>query len=129
MLFLERMAEEKILQALERGEFDDLPGKGKPIPEEEDLTFVPQEMRVAYRIMRNAGFVPEEVGILREIEDLTRILEAKEGESNERPQTRKRLQLLMGRLGDLRGGNLNLADAYYLRISEKLGRNAANELT
>ena len=45
---LSKIAEQKIREAQERGEFDDLPGKGKPL-DLEDLSGVPEEMRMAYR--------------------------------------------------------------------------------
>lgn len=45
--FMERIAEEKIREAIGRGELDHLPGAGKPIPEEEELALVPPELRMA----------------------------------------------------------------------------------
>jgi len=51
------LAEEKIAQAAERGELDDLPGAGKPL-ELEDDALVPEELRMTFRILRNAGIVP-----------------------------------------------------------------------
>ncbi|WP_045224128.1 DUF1992 domain-containing protein [Methyloterricola oryzae] len=117
MLFLERLAEQKIAEALERGELDDLPGKGKPIPPEEDLHFVPADMRLAFRILKNSGYIPEEVQLLRDIDDLLSLIDT-QGIHGE-PE-RKRLRLLMERLGAQRGGNLALADHYFQRISEKL---------
>jgi hypothetical protein len=122
MLFLERLAEEKIQQALARGDFDNLPGKGKPIPDEEGMAFIPEEMRVAYRLMKNAGYVPEEVWLLREIEDLTRLLELDEEESESQRAAQARLHLIIHRLGEMRGGNLALEDRYYRLIAERLGR-------
>jgi hypothetical protein len=122
MWFLERLAEEKIQQALARGEFDDLPGKGKAIPDEEDLAFVPEEMRTAYRILKNAGYVPEEVRLLRELEDVTRLLEPAGAAGEEQAKAQARLHVIMGQLGEMRGGNLVLEDRYYRLIAEKLAR-------
>ncbi len=120
MLFLERLAEEKIAQALERGDFDNLPGKGKPVPAEETLHFVPEEMRMTFRILKNAGVVPEEVTLMREIDDLVRLLDAEEEDPLKRSDEKKRLRLLMNRLGDSRGCHLAVADGYYRRIAAKL---------
>ena len=53
----ESLIDQKIREAMEQGEFDDLPGKGKPV----DLSVNPfedPEMRLAYRALRNAGFAP-----------------------------------------------------------------------
>ena len=60
MLTLELLAERKIAEAAAQGEFDDLPGTGKPLNLEED-PLVPADQRMANRILRNAGFVPSEV--------------------------------------------------------------------
>lgn len=58
---------EKIIrEAMERGEFDDLKGKGKPL----DLTAyfeTPEELRMAYSILKNAGMVSAEIELLQEI--------------------------------------------------------------
>jgi hypothetical protein len=60
------LAEQKIKEAYENGEFDNLPGYGKP-QDLNDLSHVPQELRAAYRLMKNAGFSPEESAIKQEI--------------------------------------------------------------
>ncbi len=60
MLALELIAEQKIAEAAAQGEFDGLPGAGKPLDLEED-PLVPEDQRMANRILRNAGFVPKEV--------------------------------------------------------------------
>lgn len=55
-----------IKEAQARGEFDNLPGKGKPI----DLTDyfnAPEEIRVAQSLLKNAGMVPVEIDLLKEI--------------------------------------------------------------
>ena len=66
------VSEDRIKKAYEDGEFSNLPGLGKPLKPDE-LSAVPQELRMAYRLMKNAGYSPEE-GVLRQevltIEDL-----------------------------------------------------------
>jgi DnaJ family protein C protein 28 len=54
---LEKLVEKKIREAMERGEFDNLPGKGEPIDLAED-PFEDPEMRTTHRLLRNAGFAP-----------------------------------------------------------------------
>ena len=61
----DRMAEEKISRALALGEFDDLPGAGAPLQLDDD-SMVPEELRVAYRICKNAGILPPEVEQLKQ---------------------------------------------------------------
>jgi hypothetical protein len=69
------IAERRILEAMENGAFDDLPGKGRPIPRDEETDGVPEELRMAYKILRNAGYLPQELELRRErlaLEDLLR---------------------------------------------------------
>ena len=53
---LESLAEKRLREAIENGEFDDLPGKGEPI----DLRENPEDpdLRTVHRLLRNAGFAP-----------------------------------------------------------------------
>ncbi|MED1202263.1 DUF1992 domain-containing protein [Heyndrickxia acidicola] len=86
-----RLSEERIKQAQENGEFDNLPGLGKPLPKD-DLAGIPEELRMAYRLMRNAGYSPEEANLKQElmtIEDLikhTKDETEKEGLKNQLTQ-------------------------------------------
>jgi hypothetical protein len=61
---------EKIIQdAIARGEFDNLEGKGKPL----DLTGyfnTPEDIRMAYSLLKSNKFVPEEIELIKEIADL-----------------------------------------------------------
>ena len=58
---------ELIKEAMARGEFDDLPGKGKPL--DLDSYFQsPEDLRMGHSILKNAGFVPEEVQLLKDME-------------------------------------------------------------
>jgi hypothetical protein len=71
----EKAVEAILREAMARGEFDDLPGKGKPV----DLGAyfdTPEDLLMAYSIMKNAGVLPEEVELLKEIEALSGELEA-----------------------------------------------------
>jgi hypothetical protein len=71
----DRIVESIIKEAMERGEFENLPGKGKPI----DLTEyfeTPEEVRLANSILKNAGMTSREVELLKEIAELKQILAA-----------------------------------------------------
>ena len=69
---LDFLVEQKLLEAVSRGEFDDLPGAGRPLDLEDD-PLVPEDLRLAYRILKNAGFVPPEIETLNEIAALERL--------------------------------------------------------
>lgn len=65
MDIITKIVEEKLRKAAENGEFDNLPGRGKPL-EFEDLTAVPPELRAGYKILKNSGVLPEELEIKKE---------------------------------------------------------------
>jgi hypothetical protein len=72
---MDKFIDEQIRKAIEAGEFDDLPGKGKPI----DLSTyfeTPEDLRMAFSILKSNHFVPEEVEILKEVDDLKKRLAA-----------------------------------------------------
>jgi DnaJ-like protein len=77
---IEKFVEEQVRRAIEAGEFDNLPGKGKPI----DLKAyfdTPEDLRIAYSILKSNNFVPEEVELLKEIEAQKKRLESCSDES------------------------------------------------
>jgi len=65
MLLLDLLAEQRIDAAMQAGEFEGLPGAGRPLPVE-DWSFVPEEERAAYRLLKNAGYLPPELELHRE---------------------------------------------------------------
>jgi hypothetical protein len=67
MFAFERIAEEKIREAIAAGEFDHLPGKGKPLVLDEPLGLRPED-RLAYMILKNSGFLPEYLEWRKELE-------------------------------------------------------------
>ena len=66
------IAEQKIAEAIARGELDNLPGAGRPLDLDDDA-LIPEELRLAYRILKNAGYLPPELETLNEIAQLERI--------------------------------------------------------
>lgn len=79
------LAESKIQSAIAAGEFDDLPGRGKPLPRDE-MRRVPADLRMSYRVLRNAKCLPPELEARKEVARLGALLEAA-GD----PQERSRL--------------------------------------
>lgn len=69
-----RIALGKIEEAYENGEFEKLSCKGQHI-DLRDWANTPKEMRAAYTILKNSGFVPEEVRLLKEVAVLKRKIE------------------------------------------------------
>jgi len=73
VFIFEMIAERRIREAMERGEFDNLPLKGKPLPPD-DLAGVPEELRIAARILKNAGILPEEMELRKEIYSIQQLI-------------------------------------------------------
>ena len=88
-----QIVENRITEAIARGEFDNLPGAGKPLDLDDDL-LVPEEERIAFRIMRNAGCVPPEVERLAELERLL----ANQGPDDDQGASARRLRALVMQL-------------------------------
>jgi hypothetical protein len=86
-----RIAEDRIQRAMEEGVFENLPGRGKPFDFEDDST-VPEDLRLAWKILRNASCVPPEVELRREIFALRQLLDAA-GDPGDRAEIRRRLNL------------------------------------
>src|SRR5574339_361540 len=71
----DKLVEAAIKEAQERGEFDNLPGKGKPIDLSEYFE-TPEDVRMAQSVLKNAGMTSPEVEVLKEIAELRQLHEA-----------------------------------------------------
>lgn len=117
-----KIAEERIKEAIERGEFDDLPNKGKPLRFEDD-SWVPEDQRLAYKILKNAGCVPPELEMKKEIRNLMDFLKAEDDEK-ERIRKLKELnfKLMKFNMAVKRPLNLDNFPDYEARVIEKLSK-------
>src|SRR5574340_284720 len=97
MDFFERIAENRILEAIEAGLFDNLKGKGQPLKFEDD-SHIPPELRMAYKILKNADCLPPELELRQEIITLQDLVASMEDEAEKLLQMR-RLNFLMMKLG------------------------------
>jgi hypothetical protein len=119
MDIIERIAEEKIKEAIARGELDNLPGAGKPLTFE-DETWVAEDTRLAYRVLKNAGCLPPELELRKEIICLRELLETIDNEREKAKKIRE-LNFKLLKLNIKRKRPLNLEDfpAYEKRVYEK----------
>jgi hypothetical protein len=112
-----KIAEERIRRAMEEGLFNNLEYKGKPIELKED-PFVPEDLRVVYRILKNAGFLPKEVELRKEISKMEELLDEEVGEAYLKV---RKLTALIFQLSQIRKGPVNLEESeYYYKIAEKV---------
>jgi hypothetical protein len=120
--FIERLAEQRILEAQRNGEFDDLAGKGKPLPLE-DLSTMPEDLRMAYHVLKNANVLPPEAELLKDIYILEDLLKHVEDEG-ERKSLAKSLQWKLIRLDMLKRRSMDLSTVrnYGRRLVEKFNR-------
>ncbi len=126
MWHFDQIAEQRIQQAIGRGDFDDLEGRGKPLPPEDELEHVPRELRLAYRVLKNAGFVPEEIALRKEIAHVEALLRSVDDRGAEYGRAVRRLNLLRAKLGAHRGGEppLHLEPRYYHKALERLSESS-----
>lgn len=91
-----RIAEDKIKDAIKNGEFDNLPGMGKPLDLRDDLPGMSAEMKMGYRMLKNAGYISDQVDLRKELVTLNDLISAatddKEIERLQEKLTRKQLQ-------------------------------------
>lgn len=105
------IAERKIAEALARGELANLPGEGRPLALEDDA-LVPEDLRAAYRILKNAGFVPPEVEAFTEIAQLEALVSHEGEDAASRSKAARKLALLRTRI----------ENRYYQKAVAKLAR-------
>lgn len=120
MWFINKIAEARISEAMGRGEFDNLPGAGKPLALGDDA-LVPEELRAGYRLLKNAGYVPPEVELRGEIADMESLITGTHDEQV-RAQGYKRLNYLMTKLQAVRRTaiDLRVEQVYYEKLLERL---------
>lgn len=120
MDFFIRLAENRILEAIEAGHFDDLQGKGRPLKLEDDSQ-VPPELRMAYKIMKMADCLPPELEMRKEVVRLQDLVASLPDEAEKLKQMR-RLNFLVMKLGIMRKMSplLEEHDLYTPKILEKL---------
>ena len=126
---IERIAEQRIREAQERGEFDQLSGVGRPLELDDDID-VPAELRTAYRILKNSGFVPPEIELRREIANAETLL-AQALTPAERTKANIRLEFLLVKLAASRGGarDPHIEADYYERLAAKVRARRHEETT
>jgi hypothetical protein len=107
----ETLIEQRIREATARGEFEGLPGEGKPIALDDDL-LVPEEVRVAHRILKNAGYVPPEAQQFAEINQLIALAGRAELSAADTEATSRRLRALLIQM-ELAGRPLAAVQAWH----------------
>ena len=120
MYAFQKIIEKRIKDAQKRGEFDDLPGTGEPLKLEDDSQ-IPEELRLAYKILKNADCLPPELELKKEIRQMEDMLENIPDEKEKYRQIKKInykiMQLnIMGKKSPLLGET----EIYYPNLVDKM---------
>ena len=102
----DKIVEERIRSAQKNGAFEDLEGSGKPLRYDDD-SHVAEELRLAYKILKNADILPPEIELKKEIERTEDLLSSMEGAA-EKYHTLKKLNFLIMKLNSLRNRSIRL---------------------
>jgi len=114
------IVERRIKEAQERGEFDNLPGQGQPIHIEDD-SHIPEDLRLVYKILKNADCVPPELQLRKEIRQMEDMLETIPDEKEKYRQIKK-INYKILQLNLMRKGSplLEETEIYYKKVLDKL---------
>lgn len=116
----ERIVEERIVKAQKSGDFNHLPGSGRPLELCADQ-HIPEEMRLPYKILKNAGCLPPEIELKKEIQRIEDLL-SDMPDTAERYRTLKKLNFLIMKLNASRQGDarFDVPQQYLAAVSERL---------
>lgn len=106
MFCFQKIAEKRIQEAIRDGVFDDLPGAGKPLELEND-SHVPEDLRMVYKVLKNANCVPPEISLRKEIAKTEDLLAQME-DTKAKYRQLKKLNFLIMKLNMMRPTHTSL---------------------
>ena len=116
----DKIIEERIRKAQKEGQFDDLPGKGQPLDLDE-LKGVSEDLRLAYKILKNADCKPPEIEIKEEIRQTEDLLQGM-ADTQKKVRLIKKLNFLIMKLNTLRQGSaeFEMPQVYESKLVDRL---------
>ncbi|WP_259393880.1 DUF1992 domain-containing protein [[Pantoea] beijingensis] len=118
---IDQLAEQKMCSAQEKGEFDNLAGQGKPLILD-DNSHVPAELRTAYRLLKNSGYLPPELEMRREAIELDSLLRKFNPAESDYDVKNKRLILLEMKLRQAGMSTAFLSTEYQQQLQRKFAK-------
>ena len=114
------IAERKISKAIREGQLDSKEWKNKPLPVTNDY-MVPEELRMAYKILKNAGYLPPEIETKKKIQQTEDLLATCEDECTRVKQIKK-LNYLVMKMNTMNGHTVNIEsqEEYYRQVIERI---------
>lgn len=121
-----RIAEQRISKAIDDGSLEFSRWKNKPLPKDDDSS-VPAEFKLAYKVLKNAGYLPPELEDKKEVKRLEELINSTDDEHVRVKQMRK-LSVLLARIESRRGRpvNIELQSDYHTRIVESVTLNSSS---
>jgi hypothetical protein len=116
-----KIVEERIQTAQKKGEFENLSGAGKPLDLNDDRG-VPEEHRLAFKILKNADCIPPEMELKKEIQQTEDLLSGMQATS-EKYRLLKRLNFLIMKLNTIRNKSImfELPQQYEENLIDRFG--------
>ena len=116
----EKIIESRIKKAQEEGAFEDLPGRGQPLRLEDDR-HIPEDLRMAHKVLKNADCLPPEVHLRKEIR-ATEDLLAGMTDTAQKYRTLKKLNFLILKLNATRNANaaFDVPQRYHAELVQRL---------
>ncbi len=106
-----KLVEQRIQAAQRDGAFEDLQGSGKPI-EFADDSRIPEDLRLAYKMLKNADYTPPEIEIKKQILKTEDLLDGMP-DSRKKYKAIKKLNYLVMKLNCLRRTPIDLEEPQY----------------
>ncbi len=121
----EKIVEERIRRAQQRGMFENLDGAGKPLPQDVIGDTVSEDLRLSYRILKNADCLPPEIEVKKEIRRTEDLL-ADMADTRGRYRMLKKLNYLILKLNTMRDGSaaLDIPQHYADKLMGRLENDA-----
>jgi hypothetical protein len=121
------IAERKISEAIRKGQLDIEAWRNRPLPVTND-SLVPEELRMAHKILKNAGYLPPEIETKKEIQQIEDLLVNCEDEYA-RVKQLKKLNYLVMKLNTMKGDAVNIEsqEKYFRQVVERISVNRKKE--
>jgi len=121
------IAERKISEAIQKGQLDIEEWRNRPLPMTND-SLVPEELRMAHKILKNAGYLPPEIETKKEIQQIEDLLVNCDDEYVKAKQLKK-LNYFVMKLNTMKGDAVNIErqEEYFRQVVERISVNRKKE--
>jgi hypothetical protein len=118
----EKIVEERIQAAQKNGDFDDLPHFEEPLVNT-DERFVSEELRLSFKILKNADCLPPEIELKKQIDHIGSLLEGMP-DTEEAYHLLKKMNLLVLKLNSIRQGHIafEIPQKYHGKLMRRFGK-------